>query len=114
MSTVAPLGTASTASTKPWTGRVTLSGSASGNSSGSSTSTPMIRNNQRRSSRDAQSAKVTLFLPAQVRALDAENHAQSGRHHAEGGADQDRALRRVLRHVHDPLLDRPEPHRLRQ
>src|SRR5436190_17371143 len=109
MSTVEPSGTLSIASTKPWTGRVTVSGSASGNISGSSTSRPMIRKSQRRSSFSSTSSPgIASLLSAQVRALDPEDDAQAGRHHTQRGADQDRALGGVLGDVHDPVLDRSE------
>src|SRR6267142_1741159 len=107
MSTVDPFGTFSIASWKPWTGGETVSGSARGNSSGNRTRAAMIRKIQRRSSFSiAGSQLIDSILPAQVGALDAQDHAQTGRHDAQGGADQDRALGGVLGHVHDPFLAR--------
>src|SRR5215831_2324034 len=104
MRMVEPFGTPSTVSWKPFTGGVTVSGSDSGKISGPSTKSPMIRKIQRRSTFSSESRNMGSVLPAQVGALDAEDHAQPGRHHAERGADQDRALRGVLRDVHDPVL----------
>src|SRR5437867_1588030 len=104
MSTVVPSGIFAIASWNPRTGGDTESGRASGNNSGISTSRPMTRKIQRRSSvSSARRQSIRLVLPAQVGALDPEDDAQPGRHDPERGADQDRPLRGVLGPVHDPF-----------
>src|SRR5262245_64046078 len=115
MRTVEPFGIRSTASLNALTGAETESGSPAGNTSGPATSSPMIRNSQRRSSFSRPEVQdMGSVLPAQVAALDAEDHAQPGRHHAQRGADQDRALGRILGNVHDPFLDGAEMERVRR
>src|SRR5262245_14646319 len=101
------------ASLNALTGGETVIGSPAGKISGPATSSPMIRNSQRRSRpsrRDTQ--LMRSLLPAQVAALDAEDHAQPGGHDAECRADQDRALRGVLGIVHDPFLGRAQVERV--
>src|SRR5262245_50939578 len=117
MSTIEPAGRAAMASWNCFTGLDAPSGTPIGFRSGPITSTPTMRNSQRRSSFSSQSSFMTLRPPPliaapQVRALDAKDHAQAGGHDAERRAHQHRALRRVLRHIHDPVLDGAKPHGL--
>src|SRR6185436_5027623 len=104
MSTIEPSGSAAIASWNCFTGFDEPNGTPMGLRSGPITSTPTMRNSQRRSNFSSQ-ARFMLIAASQVRALDAEDHAQAGGHDAQRRAHQDRALRRVLRHVHDPVLD---------
>src|SRR5580765_8276519 len=95
MSTIEWSGSASMAALNCCTGFDEPSGTPIGFSSGAIVSTPTMRNSQRRSSFSSQS-RFILVSAAQVRALDAEDHAQPGGHDAQRRAHQDRALRRVL------------------
>src|SRR5262245_53123447 len=109
MRTVEPSGIFAIASWNAWTRGDTWSGRPKGKISGTSTRSPTTRKIQRRSRFSRELCQdIALLLAAQVRAFDAQDHAQPGRHDPEGRADQDRALRGVLRDLHDPLLDRHE------
>src|SRR6185503_8407716 len=109
MSTIEPSGSAAIASWNCFTGFDEPNGTPIGFKSGPITSTPTTRNSQRRSSFSSQ-ARFMSVAASEIGTLDTEDHAQAGGHDAQRRTHQHRALRRVLRHVHDPVLDGAQPH----